>query len=133
MSRENVELFREGIAAWNREGVSGVLPFFHPDVVAHPFPEWPADEVYRGHEEFRKLASEWTDQFDEYSWEEERVIEPHADVVVGLVYHRARIKGTEVPIKQPMGTVWKLENGKGREVHFFLTWREALEAVGLSE
>jgi hypothetical protein len=128
-----IELFRRGMDAWNRDGVSGVLPFFQNDVVAHPFPEWPGEPIYRGHDGFRRLASEWTDQFDHYSWEEERVVDAGDATVVGLVYHRGQIKGTEVPIKQPMGTVWKLVEDKAEEVFFFLTWAEALEAVGLAE
>jgi ketosteroid isomerase-like protein len=133
MSQENVELFRRGLAAWNREGVTGVLAVFHDDVVAHPFPEWPGDPVYHGHDGIRELLAEWTEHFDDYSWAEERVVPAGDDLVVALVFHQARIKGTDVPIKQPMGTVWKMESGKAIEAWFFLTWQEALETVGLSE
>ncbi|MBA2504677.1 MAG: hypothetical protein H0V29_01885, partial [Thermoleophilaceae bacterium] len=67
-----------------------------------------------------------------YSWEEKRIVGVGEDTVVGLVYHRARIKGTDIPVAQPMGTIWMLaEDGLGTEVHFFLTWDEALKAAGL--
>jgi hypothetical protein len=50
-----------------------------------------------------------------------------------------QIKGSGVPIRQPMGAVFSEihENTAGEntagEVHFFLTWLEALKAVGLEE
>jgi ketosteroid isomerase-like protein len=133
MWEENIELFRAGLAGFNSEGADGVLPLLHEDFEARPFPEWPGPSVYRGHDGFRQLASEWTENFDEYSWEEERAIPVGDNVVVGLVYHQARIRGTGVPIRQQMGGVWTVRDGKVAKADFFLTWEEALEAAGLSE
>ena len=61
MSQENVEVVRRGLHALRVGGVEAVLPFFTTDVVMHPFPEWPDDPVYRGHDGARKLIAAWTD------------------------------------------------------------------------
>jgi hypothetical protein len=45
-----------------------------------------------------------------------------------------QIKGSGVPIRQPMGAVFsEIRENTAGEVHFFLTWQEALKAVGLEE
>ena len=45
-----------------------------------------------------------------------------------------RIKGSGVPIRQPLGMVSSdFRDGKIGENRNFLTWQEALEAVGLRE
>jgi ketosteroid isomerase-like protein len=131
---ENIEIFRAGLAGFNRDGADGVVPFLHDDFEAHPFPEWPGPSIYRGHAGFRQLASEWTENFDNYSWQEERAIAVGDDVVVGLVYHQGRIKGTGIAIRQEMGVVWASRgDGKAAKADFFLTWAEALDAAGVSE
>ena len=45
-----------------------------------------------------------------------------------------RIKGSDVPIRQPLGTVYSdFRAGMVGEVRNFLTWRQARESVGLRE
>jgi xanthine/CO dehydrogenase XdhC/CoxF family maturation factor len=134
MSRENVEVVSAGIEAWNREGVEGILRDFHPDFRGYPFPEWIGDPIYHGIDGMRRLALEWTDQFDDYRWDSERLIDL-GDRVVALVHHHGRTKGDGIEIRQEMGVVFGdfRADGKVGEAHFFLTWAEALEAAGLSE
>ena len=48
MSEENVELTKRAYAAFATGGVEATLPYFAPDAVFHPFPEWPGDTEYRG-------------------------------------------------------------------------------------
>ena len=133
MSVENVEVVRRGVEAWNRGGIDQILPMFHPNVRAYPFPEWIGPKVYSGHEGFRRLSEEWTENFDEYKWDVERLLDA-GDKVVALIYHRGRIKDTDMPISQPIGVVWsQFRDGLVGEGRFFLTWAEALEAAGLSD
>ena len=138
MSQENVEAVRRGFHALRVGGVEALLPFFTTDVVMHPFPEWPDDPVYRGHDGARKVIAAWTDNFEEWGvdvWE----IRAAGTRVVALTEMIGQIKGSGVPIRQPMGAVFSEihENTAGEntagEVHFFLTWLEALKAVGLEE
>jgi ketosteroid isomerase-like protein len=58
MSQENVELVRRGYAAYEKEGVEGVIPFFNEDAVLVSIPEWPDDPEYHGHDGgLRKLSA----------------------------------------------------------------------------
>ena len=56
------------------------------------------------------------------------------DAVVALIEHGGRIKGTDTPLRQPMGIVYSDFRGEQiGKARFFQTWPEALEAAGLSE
>jgi ketosteroid isomerase-like protein len=134
MSQENVEIARGIVDAWNAGGAEALLRFCPDDVVWHPFPEWPdGAEARTGHEGVRELTGAWTDNFDEY-----KVAVGSARDLGDRVLIRGemtgRIRGSGVPIRQTLG--WVCSDFGDRqigEIHFFLSWNEALEAAGLPE
>jgi ketosteroid isomerase-like protein len=133
MSEENLQALRRGIEAWNRDGPSdAAVSLAHPDGVVHAFPEWPDEAVYRGRDGWLRLMEQWTENFDDITWEIEKLIDDDPTVAV-LVNHRATVKGTGVPLVQPLGLVARFQDKMVLEARFFLTWNEALEAAGLSE
>jgi ketosteroid isomerase-like protein len=132
VSQENVEIARALIDAFNREGVAATAPFVARDLEVHPFPEWPGSELYRGLEGFTELADEWTENFNGYAWDVQRVIAAGERVVI-LANHSGRTKDQGVPIHQPVGAVYWLRRGRVARMAYFLTWGEALEAGGLRE
>ena len=133
MSEENLDAVRRNIDAWNRDGSSdAAVSLAHPDSVVHAFPEWPDEAVYRGRDGWLRLLEQWTENFDGITWEIEKLIDDDPTVAI-LVNHRATVKGTGVPLVQPLGLVLRFQDGMVLEARFFLTWNEALEAAGLSE
>jgi ketosteroid isomerase-like protein len=133
MSETNLDALRQGIEAWNRHGPSdAAVALAHPDSVLYPFPEWPDDSLYRGRDGWLRLMEQWTENFDDITWEIEKVIDDDPTVAL-LVNHRATVKGTGVPLVQPLGLVVRFQDGMVIEGRFFLTWNEALEASGLLE
>ncbi len=131
MSRENVEIVKEALAAYADGGIEVLLPFLRRDVVCYPFPEWVEEDVYRGHDGFRKVATIWTDTFDDFRVEFDEFQE-HGSKVVALGTIGGLIKVTGAPLRQPMGVVYSgFRNGLIGEMHFFTTRAQALEAVGL--
>ncbi|MGI8512553.1 MAG: nuclear transport factor 2 family protein [Solirubrobacteraceae bacterium] len=133
MSQENVEIVRRGYEAFARGGVEALMPFFTRDVVFHPFPEWVEENEYRGHAGVRAVTSVWTDNFDDFEFEVSELREV-GDKVVMLGATVGRIQGSGVPIRQPLGAVYSdFRDGQVGEGRNFLTWQQALEAVGLSE
>ena len=133
MSQENIEIVRDTYKAFNARGVEGVLEYVATDAIWYPFPEWVEASEYPGHEGVRRLVAVWTENFDEFA------IEMHdlravGDQVIALTEQTGRIKGTGVPVRQPVGAVYSdFGDGTSAKTQFFQTWREALEAVGLSE
>jgi ketosteroid isomerase-like protein len=133
MSQENVETTRKVFEAFGAGGVEAVLDSFDPDVVLHTFPEWPGPSDYRGHDGIRALLAEWTENFDDFEIEVHEV-RAVGDRVLVLAETVGRIRGSRVPIRQPFGAIWRdFRNGQVGRGRNFLTWREALEAAGLSE
>ena len=135
MSEENVERARQAYEVLATQGVEAFLEeFVPPDGVWYTAPEWVEGSEYHGHDGVRFLYSIFADNFDDWSFEVVEIRDA-GDSVVTLIEHGGRIKGTDVPIRQPMGIVTSdiREGGIPHKVHFFQTWQEALEAAGLSE
>ena len=133
MSQENVEIVERAFDAFSTGGVEACLPSFSPDVVVYPFPEWPQQAAYRGHDGLRAVLAEWMDNFDDFAFHVHEFREV-GDKVVLLGETFGRIKGSAVPIRQPLGGVYSnFRDGKIGESRNFLTWDEALEAAGPRE
>ena len=132
MSQENVEIVRRTIETFNREDVEAALEYIDAEVEWLAPPEWLEERVYKGHDGIRRLASMWSENFDEYHLDPERYLEAD-DQVVALIVQRGRIKGSGDPIEQRIGFVCGVRNGKGVRFQVYFSWEEALEAAGLSE
>jgi ketosteroid isomerase-like protein len=131
MSQQNVELVRKSFEAHNTGGIEAALPFYAPDFVWDPGPDWIENRAYRGHEGARALDAIFAETFQDY------VLEAHeiravGEEVVALYEAIGRIKGSGAPIRQPLGIVVSdFRDGMIGEVRSFFSWQEALEAVGL--
>ena len=113
--------------------MEAILTCFAPDAVHYSFPEWAGQAAYRGPDGLLALLAEWTDNFDDFEFDV-REFREAGDRVVMLGEMVGRIKGSGVPIRQPFGAAYSdFREGQIGEARNFLTWREALEAVGLSE
>jgi ketosteroid isomerase-like protein len=132
MSKENVEIVRRTIETFNRDGVEDALEYFDAEVEWLGPPEWLEEHLYKGHDGIRRIASVWSESFDEYRLDPQRFIDA-GDQVVALVVQRGRIKGSADPVEQMIGYVWEVRNGKGVRVQVYFSWEEALEAAGLRE
>jgi ketosteroid isomerase-like protein len=136
MSEENVERARQALAVLATQGIDAFLEeFLPPDGVWYTAPEWVEASEYHGREGARLLYSIFADTFDDWSFDVIDVRDA-GDSVVALLEHGGKIKGTDNPIRQPMGIVISDFREGGRVAgrgQFFQTWREALEAAGLQE
>jgi hypothetical protein len=130
MSRENVEVVRAATAAWNSEGLEGVLAFCPGDVILYPFSEAPESQAgFRGHDGVREVMGTWLSSFDHY------VIEPHewrdlGDRVLMLGEMSGVIKGSAIEVRQPIASLsWDFRDGQVGRARWFSSWEEALEAA----
>jgi ketosteroid isomerase-like protein len=133
MSEENVEIVRRAFEDFGDTGIEGLVSRYSADAIIYSPPEWVEDAGYRGHEGLRKLIALWTQNFDHYGFEvqELRAVEGG---VVALFSQTGKIKGSNAPVHQALGAVYSdFRDGRIGQVRFFLSWKEALEAAGLSE
>jgi ketosteroid isomerase-like protein len=133
MSRENLEIVRQLIDAWNRGDVDGWLELVHPDG------EWSSailrqvegDEAasFRGHLELRRFWDEWHEVWA-------LTVEPseirdlgETIVVLGDMHTRGSKSG--VDLDREVGYVMELEDGLVRRSRAYFSAEAALEAAGL--
>ena len=129
MSAEDRQLLQELVDRFNNEGLESALDLFDKDVEWHTDPKWPDDRVYRGRSGIKKLNRLWLASFDEYTWNVERVIEA-GQRLVQLVTLRARGKGEDDWLEQPIGLVVMIREGKIAYIQSWLSWNQALAAAG---
>lgn len=125
---------REVLRELNEEFNSGRdwVHFYDPEAEFEMPPEWPEEAAYRGHAGIRKALALWRENFDEYRWDEERLVEA-PDCVVGLYRHRGRIRSTDTWVDQMIGCIWYFRGERIIRARGFTSWDAALEAAGLEE
>jgi hypothetical protein len=134
MSEEDAGASSPGAKKFNA-GIETLLVLYAPDLVCYPAPGWvEGDAMCHGHDGFRKLSAVWLQNVDDVSFAIDDVRDLHDRVLV-LATFSGRSKDEGVPVSQPFGVINSdiRADGKVGEARFFLTWREALDAVGLAE
>jgi ketosteroid isomerase-like protein len=140
MSRENVE-FLEGLFAGAAEMDKQALLDALPDLIAQtcdPEIVWVEDprradrRVHRGHEGVRESWERWLENFEEYGFEVERMLDCGDRV---LVFAREEGRGSlsGATISQRIYVVYTFRSGKIARYEEFYEEQEALEAAGLRE
>jgi ketosteroid isomerase-like protein len=133
MSQKNVEVVRRSFEAHSVGGIEAALEFYASDLVWDAGPEWVEDRVYRGHDGARRLDAVFIESFDDYvlTVHEIRAV---GERVLALYQATGRIKGSGLPIRQPIGIVLSdIHDGVIGRVRSFFSWKEAVEAAGLEQ
>jgi ketosteroid isomerase-like protein len=139
MSEENVEVVNRGLEEL-QSGVERGDPgaAFDLGIVADDF-EWilagpfEGRSVWRGREGWVEFMRAWTEQFDGYSLQIERLIAADDDRVVALIRQSGTGKESGVPVEWDTATVSELKGGRIVRTTNYNSHAEALEAAGLSE
>jgi ketosteroid isomerase-like protein len=140
MARENVEIVRRVFEAFQKGMDRGDLgAWFDSEYVADDA-EWiPPTELpgfaasYCGREGFLDFMRTWTEQFDGWSVELERLIDAGDDRVVGLFRQSATGKESGALVDLHVGLVYELDAGRVIRMRNYVDPAEAIEAAGLSE
>jgi ketosteroid isomerase-like protein len=129
---ENVDVVRRTVEAFPR-GVEEMLSSVDPAIELHSAIVGGAEgNVYRGHEGFRQWFTDSFESFEELrnEWTEFRDLGDH---VLAFGHVKARGRGSGMELDSPMGWVFTVRGGKLVKAEGFLSYAEALEAVGLQE
>ena len=135
MSRENVDVVRRVVEAFNRRDWAAWNSLYHPDAEWFDPPEVPGSAVHRG----RPAIRQYFDELLEIAAEDGFNVEVDAleDVGGDRVLIRGRTvlvaRGSGIPIDANVFQLVDLRDGRVRRVRNFRSNQEALEAVGLSE
>jgi ketosteroid isomerase-like protein len=132
MSRENVDVVRRAVEAWNRRDLTKWLGTFRSDAEI----DWsrargPLKGVYRGRGEVEALWNEWFLTFEEARIETHGFTDAGSEVVLSNTSHFRGRQGIEVSASSTW--VFTVENGQFTRLRLFQERAEALEAAGLRE
>ena len=134
MSRENVELVRSGVEAFNRGDMDTLRAIAAPDFEYVASGVVPGTEgVYRGVADFEaRFFEPWWSEFDDPRYEVHEMIDAGDRVVVSQTL-RGRGKQSGVEVAWDTWQVWTVRGGNVVRGQGFASRREALEAAGLQE
>jgi ketosteroid isomerase-like protein len=130
MSKEHVDLARQGVENWNRGDVDAMIESSTPDFEFTPAV---ADGVegggaVHGPDEFRRFFAGLNETWESFRIEAEDFQEIGERVLIrGNVVATGRASGIE--LDQPIFAVCSFQGGKGSRMHTFLDETAALDAA----
>jgi ketosteroid isomerase-like protein len=131
MSRENVEIARASIEAYNRMDWDGALKDASPDFECDlSRAVGPQHDVYRL-DQMRRFWSEFAESWESVRIEPHEFIEAGEHVVVPLTMHTRGRDGIELQAR--ITWTWTILDGDLVRLCMYQDRQEAIEAVGLSE
>ena len=132
MSEENVEIVRRAIEAYGREGLDGVLRYYHPEIEWTSTGDYIEAATYRGHNGLRRYLGTMEDEFKDLRIEPVELIDA-GEQVISSVRFTGRGKASDVPVEMTLISVGWLRDGLIHRVHNYPGMAAALEAAGLRE
>jgi ketosteroid isomerase-like protein len=133
MSQENVEVFRDAVAAVASQDLTRLIELTDPEVEWHSFLAQVGEGgVYHGHDGMRRYVKDLSDAWEFLRTDVEDFLAVGAVVlVVGRLRYRG--KGSGVETESAAGYVTRFRDGRLVYMRAFRGPEEALMALGLSE
>jgi ketosteroid isomerase-like protein len=133
MSRENVELARQYIEAFNASGLDGVERFWHPEIEVEDPPNFPDAGRYVGGAAIRERVESFTEIGWDFQFREPEYLDAGDEVVVTSQLKGLTPHGGGFPGEMTVSQVFLFQDGKVRRIRQYLSRAVALEAAGLRE
>ena len=133
MSQANVEIVRKAIQAWNRREADLLLSYTAPEIEWMPAgPAAVENAVYRGHDEVASAYAAVWQTWDLFQFEGSQ-LRDLGDSVLWLGQVKMRGRASQVELDEEFAAHWVVRDGKLIRIQAFLSWQDALDAVGLTE
>jgi ketosteroid isomerase-like protein len=125
----NVDLVREGLAAWRRGDVEEALTMAHPEIVSVRAAPLPDPQTYHGHEGILEMYADWTTDFSEFEMYPDE-IEEVGDRVLVLMIQRGVGKASGVEVVGRFWFLYTFSEGLAVRQEAYATREQALRAAG---
>ena len=133
MSQENVEIVGRGLDAFSRGDLQGIIDDLAPEFEFRPSGRFmDTQRVYRGTAGFVDFWGAFQAAWEEITVSIERM-EDLGDRVLTLGTFHGRGGGSGVEVNAEAAWLHTIKDGLIVHLRSFSTWKEALEAAGLSE
>jgi ketosteroid isomerase-like protein len=130
MSQGNVEIVRRGYEAYARGDVAAMLADVDPEMITYR--EEPDGATFTGREGLLEAIAEWVEDFDEFEFAVEELIDANDRQVLVHVHQSATGSQSGAPIEGDFWFVHTLDDAKITRLDMFASRAKALEAAGLS-
>ena len=127
--RQNVELVRAGVGAFQRDGVEGILSLAREDFEIFLPPDLPNSGTFVGRDGFLTWIGQWLDAWEDFTVEiaeAEPVGERH---VVAMVHQAGRGKGSGVPVEMVVAYLWEVRDGRFAAMHLYASQEDAVRVA----
>jgi uncharacterized protein len=120
------------VDALDRATLKVAYSFYDPEVEIHEDPRFPEAGVYRGIEAVDRYFAQFTESFDEFTFEAEDFIDLGEGRVLWLFRLRTRGKGSGATAEATPGWIYTFRDGKVVRIEAYFDRGEALTAAGLA-
>ena len=131
MSRENIELLRQGYSAFNDGSPEGFIAMLDEAFVYRSRDELPGGGSFEGRGVFRDRLTALSEVYEEVRFKPEELIDAGDSVVVVVVRMHARGRTSGVTLEESISHVWRVRDGRALTLTVYSGRDEALEAIGL--
>jgi ketosteroid isomerase-like protein len=125
---ENIELVREGLAAFMRGELERLADFVQPDMVSFRASPLPGPQTYHGAAGVVEMYDDWTAEFGEFEMEFGEFADAGERVIVEMV-QRATGKASGATVEARFWVVYTLREGKISRMDVYNTREAALDAA----
>jgi ketosteroid isomerase-like protein len=132
MSRENVEIVRRAVDAWNSQDFETGMSLVDPEIEVEVAIGTPVDGTYRGHAGLTQFMADFWGQFETFHSEVRECTPAGDDQVVLHVLHHGTGRGSGAAVEMPGWQVFSVRAGKITRWRNFRSRQEVFEAAGLS-
>ena len=132
MSQENVKLFQEAMAAFNRRDRTAWLAFYDPEFENVPPREWPESAAIKGPEAVWEFYVETQEPWQGATFEAGELFDV-GDKVAAEIRAEMHGKASGAGVPWALWQVITIRNGRALRSEWFSDRAEALEVAGLRE
>jgi ketosteroid isomerase-like protein len=97
------------------------------------FDGWPDPREYLGVPGLAEFVQAWVEPYEDWRIEVEEIVDAGGERVVALLHQVGRLHGSESEVEMRYGIVYSFREGKISHAAPYATYKQALEAAGLSE
>jgi len=127
--RRNVELVREGVDAFRRGELDGLLALAREDFEIYLPPNLPNAGRYVGRDGFVVWLNQWLEAWKEFTVEIIDATPVGTGHVVAVIHQSGRGKGSGVAVEMDVAYLWEVQEEELVAMQLYATREEALEVA----
>jgi ketosteroid isomerase-like protein len=127
--RRNVELVRQGVEAFQRGDLDGLLALTREDFEIYLPPSLPNSGTYVGYDGFQTWLDQWLEAWDDFTVEIVDAVPAGARHVVADIRQSGRGKGSGIPVEMEIAYLWDVRGDRFAALQLYASRDQAFEAA----